>query len=104
MIKLPEIKVRRQTGIYEAVCFKGTSESAMQILDWALERGAPALGHLRQGIGSEPDSIFIPAFPTGTVVRLDRGSYLLFWARGRFAAVTEEEFDRLYEVVECLPQ
>ena len=99
MTNLPELKVRPKTSSYEAVCFQGSSEVAAQILDWALKRGAPASGHLRQGIGTEPDAIFIPSLPTGTVLGLDRGSYLLFWARGRFAVIGPEEFSQRYEVV-----
>jgi len=99
MSKLLELKVRPQISCYEAVCFSGSSETATQILDWAVDRGAPALGHLRQGIGSEPDSIFIPSLPTGTVIRLDHGSYLLFWGKGRFAVLSADEFSRRYEVV-----
>ena len=98
MSTLRTMQIRRKLSSYEAVRFEGSSVNAKAILDWAQEGGALVRGHYREGMGQEPDSLFIP-LPTGEVCRVDRGSYLLRWGPGRFVAVGIEEFADCYEVV-----
>lgn len=98
MSSLRTMQVRRKLTSNTAVRFEGSSLNAHAILDWAQQGGASVRGHYREGMGLEPDSIFIP-LPTGEVCRVDRGSYLLRWGTGRFVAIGQEEFADLYEVV-----
>lgn len=81
-----------------ALRFDGSSVQAMAILDWVREDDISAKGHYRQGVGIESDAIFIP-LPTGQVLRLDHGSYLVRFAPRQFAAYSAEDFASQFEII-----
>ena len=98
MTGLRILPVRAISSPATALQFFGSSQQAMAILDWVREDGISAKGHYRQGVHDERDAVFIP-LPTGQVLRLDRGSYLVRFAPRQFAAYSAEDFAQRFEVV-----
>lgn len=95
MTELDVRRIRPRMNPMTAVQFTGSSLNAMAILDWAQEGGALARGHYRQGIGQEPDCVFIP-LASGAVIRVDHWSWLVRAGPGQFTVFGIEEFaDRL---------